>query len=64
MPVIGFLNSGSPDAIAHLMRGFRQSLAEAGYVEGATSRSNIAGPKVNTIVCRRWPRSWFAAKWL
>jgi putative tryptophan/tyrosine transport system substrate-binding protein len=34
IPVIGFLNSGSPDPIAHLMPVFRQSLAEAGYIEG------------------------------
>jgi putative ABC transport system substrate-binding protein len=34
MPVVGFLNSGSPEPIAHLMAVFRQSLAEAGYIEG------------------------------
>jgi putative ABC transport system substrate-binding protein len=34
MPVIGFLSSGSPEPIAHLMGVFRQSLAGAGYVEG------------------------------
>jgi putative ABC transport system substrate-binding protein len=34
MPVVGYLNSGSPEPIAHLMGVFRQSLAEAGYVEG------------------------------
>jgi putative ABC transport system substrate-binding protein len=34
MPVIGFLSSGSPDSVAHLMVAFRQSLAETGYIEG------------------------------
>jgi ABC-type uncharacterized transport system substrate-binding protein len=34
MPVIGFLNAGSPGPIAHLIAVLRQNLAEAGYVEG------------------------------
>ena len=34
MPVIGYLSAGSPGAAARLIAVFRQSLAEAGYVEG------------------------------
>jgi len=34
MPVIGFLNSGSPDGYAPMAAGFRQGLKETGYVEG------------------------------
>ena len=33
MPVIGFLNSTSPTAWAHLVAAFRQGLSEMGYVE-------------------------------
>jgi putative ABC transport system substrate-binding protein len=33
IPMIGFLNNGSPDAFAHLTRSFRQGLGETGYVE-------------------------------
>jgi putative ABC transport system substrate-binding protein len=34
MPVIGFLHPTSPDAFPDRLRGFRQGLKEAGYVEG------------------------------
>ena len=34
IPVIGFLDPRSADATADLVRGFRQGLKEAGYVEG------------------------------
>src|SRR3984893_13803726 len=33
LPVIGFLNSGSPVAFGHVVSAFRQGLGEAGYVE-------------------------------
>jgi hypothetical protein len=34
MPVIGLLNSASPDTFPHTIAAFRQSLKEAGFVEG------------------------------
>ena len=34
MPVIGFLDSRSLEALTDRLRGFRQGLAETGYVEG------------------------------
>src|SRR5262249_39599225 len=34
MPVIGFLNPGSPEANARYIAGFRKGLGETGYVEG------------------------------
>jgi putative ABC transport system substrate-binding protein len=34
MPVVGYLNSGSPEAFASLVAAFRKGLGEAGYVEG------------------------------
>jgi hypothetical protein len=34
MPVVGYLDPRSPDAISERLRAFRQGLKEAGYVEG------------------------------
>ena len=34
MPVIGFLDSRTPDAISDRVRAFRQGLKDTGYVEG------------------------------
>jgi putative tryptophan/tyrosine transport system substrate-binding protein len=34
MPVVGFLHPASPDKFADRLRGFRQGLKDAGYVEG------------------------------
>ena len=34
IPVVGFLNSGTPAGLAHLAAAFRDGLNEAGYVEG------------------------------
>src|SRR5262249_45257159 len=34
MPVIGFLDARSPDAVSDRLRAFRQGLKETGYVEG------------------------------
>jgi putative ABC transport system substrate-binding protein len=36
VPVIGFLNSASPDLAERLVQAFRQGLREAGFVEGQT----------------------------
>jgi putative ABC transport system substrate-binding protein len=34
MPVIGFLNSASPDMFAHLMAAFHEGLKQIGFIEG------------------------------
>jgi putative ABC transport system substrate-binding protein len=34
MPVVGFLNTASPDGYTERLRAFRQGLKESGYVEG------------------------------
>src|SRR5262249_2772333 len=34
MPVIGYLRSSPLDMVQHMVAGFRQGLAEAGFIEG------------------------------
>jgi putative ABC transport system substrate-binding protein len=34
MPVVGFLNGGSPESYAHHIAAFRQGLTDAGYIDG------------------------------
>jgi putative ABC transport system substrate-binding protein len=48
LPVVGFLNSGSPDGYAPMVAGFRQGLKETGYVEGQ-----------NLAVEYRWARGQY-----
>jgi putative tryptophan/tyrosine transport system substrate-binding protein len=48
MPVIGFLNGGSPDGYAKYVAGFLQGLMETGYIEGK-----------NVTVDYRWARGQY-----
>jgi hypothetical protein len=59
VPVIGFLNGGSPAGSAYLAVAFREGLKAAGYVVDRTWRSNSAGRTVSAIYRRRWLLSWF-----
>jgi hypothetical protein len=52
MPVVGFLNGGSPDGYAVYVTGFLHGLKETGYVEGKTSRWITSGPGVSTITSK------------
>ena len=48
MPVVGFLNGGSPDGYAKYVAGFLHGLMETGYVEGK-----------NVTVDYRWARGQY-----
>ena len=41
MPVVGFLNGGTPAGFARLATAFRQGLSAAGYVEGRNVGNRI-----------------------
>ena len=62
MPVIGSLDSRSPDAIAERLRAYRQGLKETGYVEGENLTILYRPPKIKSIGCRNWRRIWFAVR--
>jgi putative ABC transport system substrate-binding protein len=49
LPVIGFLNSGSPESFAPMVSSFLQGLKEAGYVEGQ-----------NVAIEYRWAKGEYA----
>jgi hypothetical protein len=53
MPVIGFLNSQSPDGYRPMTTAFRQGLQNPAMSRAGTSRSNTVGRKAEVIGSRR-----------
>jgi hypothetical protein len=73
MPVIGFLNGGSPEKYEPFVNAFLQGLKETGYSKGLkrraiarakTSRSNTVGRTVSTLGSPRWLLILFAVRLL
>ena len=53
VPVVGFLDTRSPDAMASRLRAWRQGLQETGDVEGENvTHRLIAGPRGVLISCQ------------
>jgi len=60
MPVIGYLNSTTPEGFSGYLRALRKGLNESGYVGARISRSNIAGPRTDPSGWQTWPPTSFA----
>jgi putative tryptophan/tyrosine transport system substrate-binding protein len=53
MPLVGFLNSASPDTYRFNADSFREGLAKAGFVEGRNVRIEERGPAGTMTYYRR-----------
>ncbi|MGB9271343.1 MAG: hypothetical protein WCB74_19330 [Pseudolabrys sp.] len=58
MPVVGFLNTASPEPFAHLIAAFSLGLNEAGFVQGTNLEIEYRWGAATTIGCRRWRPIW------
>ena len=54
MPVIGYLNPGSPESDTSRLTGLRRGLNESGYVEGRNLVIEYRWAETKLIDCRRW----------
>ena len=63
MPVVGYLNSGSPEPMTHLAAAFQQGFSESGYVEGQNVTIEYRWAEEPMIDCRCWRAIWSAVRW-
>jgi len=61
MPVIGYLNNGSPESDVPRLTGLRRGLSQTGYIEGRNLvieyrwAGNQAEPKGHSGALAEWP---------
>src|SRR5262249_42770033 len=63
MPVIGFLDLRSPEALTDRLRGFRQGLRESGYVGGDNVTVAQSTTKATTVYCAAAGDQGWSARW-
>jgi len=64
LPVIGFLDLRSPEALTDRLRGFRQGLRETGYVEGDNVTVVQSTTKATTVYCAAAGDQGWSARWI
>ena len=62
MPVIGFLNLQSADALTHAVTAPGRASTKPAMSRAATLRSNTVGRMVKAINCRYWRLSWSSVR--
>jgi ABC-type uncharacterized transport system substrate-binding protein len=62
IPVVGFLHPASSDRFADRVRGFRQGLKDAGYIEGENVAIEYRWANNQLDRCRRWRPNWSAGR--
>jgi putative ABC transport system substrate-binding protein len=63
MPVIGFLNGGSPAGYAPIVAAVREGLKQVGYVEGQNLTIEFRWAEANTTGLKPWRPNWFVIRW-
>ena len=63
VPVIGFLDLRSPEALTDRLRGFRQGLRESGYMEGDNVTVVQSTTKATTVYCAAAGDQGWSARW-
>ena len=62
LPVIGYLDTASASATAHLVEAFRRGLSAAGYDEGRNVTIEYRWSDETMRSFRRWLLNWFESK--
>jgi putative tryptophan/tyrosine transport system substrate-binding protein len=63
MPVVGYLNNGSPESDAPRLTGLRRGLSQTGYVEGRNLVIEYRWRETKLTDCQRWRLIWSNFGW-
>jgi len=64
MPMIGYLDADTPGRNPNNETAFRNGLSETGYAVGQNVAIEHRWAEANSLACRTWRPTWYAAEWL